>query len=150
MIAAKIKRGMRVIAADDWHVGCVSRVEDDMLRVMTGTEKGVGYDHLIPLSWVDKVSGYVFLNRPLSYLAANWHNDVRLKRVAPRLDTNSQLAPSIEPERDELACTSQQPGAEGDMLGYQPSSRVDVQERGGTERAEGHDDVTPARHSRDL
>jgi hypothetical protein len=99
MIDAKIKQGMRVIAADDRHVGCVSRVESTMLRILTGTDKGVGYDHLIPLSWVDKVHGCVFLNRSLSYLAANQLNDVTLERADQRLDPNIQVAPSIEPER---------------------------------------------------
>jgi hypothetical protein len=70
-----------------------------MLRILTGTEKGVGYDHLIPLSWVDKVHGDVFLNRSLSYLVANQLNDVTLERAGQRLDPSIQVAPSIEPER---------------------------------------------------
>ncbi len=77
-IAARIGKGMGVIAVDDRRIGFVLGLEgSDMLRITTEPAKGVGYDHLVPLSWVNDVNEYVFLDKPAAYIAINWRKAAR-------------------------------------------------------------------------
>ena len=52
--ATKIRERMPVISADERAIGFVSRVSGTELR-MTRVKDGRGFDHLIPLDWVEEV-----------------------------------------------------------------------------------------------
>jgi hypothetical protein len=81
-----IEKGMRVIAIDDRRIGFVLGLEGhDMLRITTEPARGVGYDHLVPLAWVNDVKDCVFLDKPAAYIAINWRSalqrrDLRVSR----------------------------------------------------------------------
>ena len=67
---SKIRERMPVISADERAIGFVSRVSGAELR-MTRIKDGRGFDHLIPLDWVEEVAKYVFLNKSRRYVAAH-------------------------------------------------------------------------------
>ena len=66
----KIRERMPVISADERAIGFVSRVSGRELRV-TRVKDGRGFDHLIPLDWVEEVGKYVFLNKSRRYVASH-------------------------------------------------------------------------------
>lgn len=74
MIIDRIREEMSVIAADDHCIGFVCRLEGNEQLRITCISAGYGYDHLIPLSWVNEVDKFVFLDKTSSFVAANWAN----------------------------------------------------------------------------
>jgi hypothetical protein len=68
--ATKIRERMPVISADERAIGFVSRVSGTELR-MTRVKDGRGFDHLIPIGWVEEVGKYVFLNKSRRYVASH-------------------------------------------------------------------------------
>lgn len=81
---AKIREGMAVVALDGREVGKVIAIGTWRL-VLTSNKDGSAFDHLIPLSWVEEVERYVFLNKGSRYVAANWD--------APAPIANTHLRP---------------------------------------------------------
>jgi len=70
-ITDNIREGMPVVAQDGCEVGRVSAV--GMWRLVLLSKKdGSAFEHLIPLTWVDTVDRYVFLNKGSRYVSANW------------------------------------------------------------------------------
>ncbi len=67
---SKIRERMPVIAADERAIGFVSCVSGTELRI-TRIKDGRGFDHLIPLEWVEEVGKYVFLNKSRRYVATH-------------------------------------------------------------------------------
>ena len=67
---SKIRERMPVISADERAIGFVSRVSGAELRI-TRVKDGRGFDHLIPLEWVEEVGKYVFLNKSRRYVASH-------------------------------------------------------------------------------
>ncbi len=67
---SKIRERMPVVAADGRAIGFVNSIVDGGLMV-TSVRDGRGFNHVVPLSWVDEVGGYVFLNKGSGYVAAN-------------------------------------------------------------------------------
>ena len=65
----RIHERMRVISSDDHLIGVVARVGTDLL--VTCTKNGCGFDHLIPLDWIDEVDDSVFLSKSRRFLQAN-------------------------------------------------------------------------------
>ena len=78
---SKIRERMPVISADERAIGFVSRVSGAGLR-MTRIKDGRGFDHLIPLDWVEEVGKYVFLNKSRRYVAT--HSDTAELRPGGR------------------------------------------------------------------
>ena len=80
---SKIQTQMPVVAADGRAVGFVSSVGSDFLA-LTSVKDGRGFDHVIPLSWVEEVDRYVFLSRASPYVMANRQSVVRGRPIAAR------------------------------------------------------------------
>lgn len=66
---AKIRERMRVISSDDSVIGLVSRVGPELW--VTSVKNGCGFDHLIPVDWIEEVGSNVFLNKSRRFLEAH-------------------------------------------------------------------------------
>lgn len=66
----RIAAGMPVVAADGRAMGYATRVNGDHLT-MTCVKDGRGFEHSIPLAWVEAVDRYVFLSRASGYVEAH-------------------------------------------------------------------------------
>ncbi len=89
MIIDRIRRDMSVISADDHCVGFVCGFEGENSLRITCISEGYGYDHLIPTTWVTAVEKYVFLDKTISYVLANWEH-----AQLPRMLSGSAAAPA--------------------------------------------------------
>jgi hypothetical protein len=65
-----IEPRMPVVAADGRAVGFVSKVGSDHVMI-TSLKDGCGFEHAIPLAWVEGVDRYVFLNHASRFVEAN-------------------------------------------------------------------------------
>ena len=66
---AQIRERMRVISSDDSVIGLVSHVGTELW--VTSVKNGCGFDHLIPVDWIEEVGSNVFLNKSRKFLEAH-------------------------------------------------------------------------------
>lgn len=75
-----IRERMRVISSDDRMVGIVTSVGQDLC--ITCLKDGCGFDHRVPLDWIEEVGNSVFLNKSQRFLethCADTHREVGLR-----------------------------------------------------------------------
>jgi hypothetical protein len=76
----RIRERMRVISSDDRMVGIVTRIGTDL--AITYLKDGCGFDHRVPLDWIEEVGDSVFLNKSQRFLethCADTHRDGALE-----------------------------------------------------------------------
>jgi hypothetical protein len=79
---AQIRERMPVISSDDRVIGAVSRAGTELW--VTSVNNGCGFDHLIPVDWVEEVGSSVFLNKSRRFLEAHCANASREGSVQRR------------------------------------------------------------------
>lgn len=72
----RVAAGMPVVAADGKALGYVTGCGTDHV-MLTSVKGGQGFEHSIPLAWVEAVDRYVFLSRSSSYVEAHRQAVVR-------------------------------------------------------------------------
>ena len=70
---SRIKQHMKVVSADNLHVGTVDCVKDDKIILTKSDPTASGKHHWIPPNWVTSVEeDKVRLNQTLEQARANW------------------------------------------------------------------------------